>query len=90
MSTRTSLVIAASIVVGCICLGLLTSQPSSGQQPAPQAQPVGRFQIATISNAKGGLSTLVCCDTTTGQCWVTLDGVPAVWRDMGQLPSTKK
>ena len=77
MNTRSSLILGAAIVVGCLILTLFSQSPSVGQGPAAGKE--GRYQVAV-----GGQGTIVVTDTTTGQTWVNM-GVDN-WRPMGRAP----
>ena len=77
MNTRSSLILGAAIVVGCLILTLFSQSPSVGQPPAAAKE--GRYQVAV-----GGQGTIVVTDTTTSQTWVNM-GVDN-WRSMGKVP----
>jgi hypothetical protein len=80
MNLRPSWMIPGSIIVGCICLGLLLNQPSTGQQPTPAPQ-VGRYQAFT-GESPGGAKRVILCDTTTGECyvhWPEANGGKGAW-----------
>jgi hypothetical protein len=50
--SKGSLLVSASIILGCLILGLILGQPSSGQTPAPPAtEPSPYFRVV---NPRGG------------------------------------
>jgi hypothetical protein len=98
---RRQLTIIASILAGCLIIGLLFSRITVSQV-APNVPPqptVGRFQVALSTDTSGGISwTILLCDTTTGQCWMQgggMRGGSKTWRDLGspfaaQRPDAEK
>jgi hypothetical protein len=77
MKLTSSLLISASIVVGCLLLVAAFNQRASGQQPAagPQQftpQQIGRYQafMAEPSRDPSRPAKIVVCDTATGACFV--------------------
>src|SRR5262249_52909430 len=88
MNLRPTLIIATAIVVGCICLGLLVNQPSTGQQPQRFSTPpveapqVGRYQAFAGELVPNGGVRIIVCDTTTGECfvhWPKANGGKGLW-----------
>jgi hypothetical protein len=81
MHLRPSFILAAAIVVGCICLGLLGNQPSAGEQAAPAKQ-VGRYQAIAGERVPNRGVRVIVCDTTTGEClvyWPEANGGKGAW-----------
>ena len=80
MTTRTALILAASVFLGLVVR--FPDQASLGQQPPVPAKPEARFQMTTLNTPHGDY--VVVFDSTTGQCW---SQVPAQvndhWQDMG-------
>jgi hypothetical protein len=78
---RQTLVIAASVLIGCLLVGFFLNRPASAEaKPDPTA---GRYQV--VSDVRGttdGESRVVVLDTATGQCWSSRVGIND-WRDMG-------
>ena len=91
---RRSFVVIASILAGCLIVGLLFSRVTVSQV-APTLPPLptaGRFQVAVgVDSSPGGGRTVVVCDTATGRCWVDASGGrgKTSWRDLGTPTAVK-
>jgi hypothetical protein len=81
---RRSLTAIASILAGCLIIGLLLSRATVSQVAPVAPQPMGRYQVALSSDASG-TRAIVVCDSTTGQCWAQGGGGRGggTWRDLG-------
>jgi hypothetical protein len=86
---RHSLLISASILAGCLLIGLLFGRSSTGQSTTEDAGKIGRYQVSAASSAAapdGGSvsrnSFIVICDTVNGQCWKR-DADNEPWRFLG-------
>lgn len=76
MTKAHSLIIGASIVLGCLILNL-RGTPATGQPPQlPQAQ----YQIAAA--AQGGAVKVFVMETMTGRIWTRVDQPtePGTWK----------
>jgi hypothetical protein len=71
-------VIAVSILVSCLALGLMFGQPSQGEVPSTSS---GRYQFA-VAGERG--NAVYVFEPSTGQCWYR-ETNPAIksWTDMG-------
>src|SRR5262245_50041569 len=85
---RHSLMISASILAGCLLIGLLAGRSSTGQTAA-DVERVGRYQVtaaASMAASDGsGVSRnsfIIICDTANGQCWKR-DADNPPWRSIG-------
>ena len=77
---RRQLTIFASILAGCLMVGLLFSRVTVSQvAPAVPALP-GRYQMQIVAEPTGNSKTIVVCDTTNGQCWTNKSNR---WNDLG-------
>jgi hypothetical protein len=91
---RRSFTVIASILAGCLIVGLLLSRITVSQV-APTVQPqsiAGRYQVAIGADASTGGAKIVVCDTTTGQCWTQGGGGRGgadAWRDLGKPTDAK-
>jgi hypothetical protein len=86
---RQSLVVAASVIVGCLLIGLLLSGSSIGQNTA-FGMPQGRYHAAPITDSQSTAQSVLICDTATGQCWIcTRSGKPK-WHDLGSPAATEQ
>ena len=87
MSARPSLIVGASVVLGCLILALPFGRPAAGQQVVPPPAAAGRYQVAVKAGAQN--TAVFVIDSTTGQCWYR-DTDPQVkeWTDMG-IPVAK-
>src|SRR5438132_12502726 len=91
---RRSFVVIASILAGCLIVGLLFSRVTVSQvaPTLPPLPPAGRFQVAIgVDSSPGGGRTLVIRDTATGRCWVDSSGGrgKTAWRDLGTPTAVK-
>src|SRR5262245_6499886 len=76
---RHSLIIGASIMLGCLLIGLMVGRSTMGQ--APGSTTPGRYQIFS-TDRQGASARVIMCDTATGQCWEhRIEGKP--WTDLG-------
>jgi hypothetical protein len=66
---RQTLILGLIVVVGCLVLGLLWSQPLAGQAPAAPAGKVGKYQVSVCSLGADPTRVAILCDTETGQLW---------------------
>ncbi|MDB5337779.1 MAG: hypothetical protein JWN70_3398 [Planctomycetaceae bacterium] len=83
MTKSHSLIIGASIVLGCLILGLSSSNPAVGDSSvSPPAG--GKYQLVVTEPANGADSKVFVFEPNTGHCWfkATNAGLPN-WRDLG-------
>ena len=76
MTPRYSWLLTVTLMLGCLVLGLLWSQPSVGQAPVGQTSKVGKYQIAIDQRG------LLFCDTETGQLWSSGGGAETLWIEL--------
>ena len=80
---RRSIAVTASILAGCLIVGLLFSRVTVSQV-APTALPAqrmpGRYQMQIVADQTSNSKTIVVCDTTNGQCWTNKSNR---WTDLG-------
>jgi len=91
---RRQLTIIASILAGCLIVGLLISRVTVSQvAPFAPGAAIGRYQVVIgVDSTTGGSGTIVVCDTVTGQCWATGGsgrGGFAPWQDVGTPTEAK-
>ena len=80
---RQSLIVAASIIVGSLLLGLLLGGSSTGQVPVVPGLAPGRYKASMVQMTASRAKILVI-DTATGQCWTYNSGEGSVkWNDLG-------
>ena len=91
MRNRHSLVIGVCIVLGCLALGLLMGQPSTGQAaPAlPAEGRPGTYQVFAVANDLGSVSKIIVCNTATGQMWWS-EKVGGDWYELPSPVNEKK
>ena len=65
MTKSHSLIIGASIGLGCLILSLQHSTPVAGQQPP---LPHWRYQMMAVQTTPGDCQVIIT-DSTTGQTW---------------------
>jgi hypothetical protein len=83
MSTRTSLILGASMVLCCLILAAGVGPFSVAQQVQPGQSTVGRYQLVVADQTGAFL-----LDTTTGQCWGV--GASGEWKDLQAPPAAPK
>jgi hypothetical protein len=82
VNARSSLVVGASVVLGCLILGLTLSPPAVGQLPPAGGPPaVGRYQL--VVNSEKTTDMVFVLDTTTGQCWHRRSAPGDTWINFG-------
>jgi hypothetical protein len=86
MNTRTSLILGAAIVIGCVIVTLFSNSPSAGQGATAVRE--GRYQVAVgqvpgFGGTPAG-SNIVVTDTTNGQTWIVRG--PDNWFSVGKAP----
>jgi hypothetical protein len=90
MSRRQSFLAYAALIVGSIAFMSSFARPLVGQQAAPAAPTVGRYQIT--STGSSGYPNLYVIDTATGRTWFG-DGREAGkkidWSELKELPFAK-
>jgi hypothetical protein len=79
---RRSFAVIASILAGCLIVGLLFSRASVSQvaPTAPPQRTPGRYQMQIVAEQTSNSKTIVVCDTTNGQCWTNKSNR---WTDLG-------
>ena len=83
MRDRLSLILGASIVLGCLILGLFFGRPTEAQVP-PRGE--GRYQVLSVGR---DTPAIVVFEPATAQCWTyDIRNVPR-WVDLGS-PVVKK
>lgn len=66
MNKSHSVIIGASIVLGCLILGLTLNSPAAGQgQVGPPTS--GKYQMMVAGSP--GAFIVITCNSLTGQCW---------------------
>ncbi len=93
MSTRQVATTAITLALGFV-LGALAWQPSFAQRKAEEPakveqQAMGRYQMRATSSSTGS-TTVIVCDTATGQCWVHYSSTDRKWIDFGSPVQAKK
>jgi hypothetical protein len=93
MTTRSSLVLGAAIVLGCLALGSGWDRPTLAQDKP--AVPAGRYQVmggvangVVGGNTSGRNDVIVVTDTATGQCWAYQMTEPG-WKSLGAPAGAK-
>ena len=83
MTKSHSLIIGASIVLGCLILGMSSSHPAIGDSSVSPPG-VGKYQLVVTEPANGSDSRVFVFEPATGRSWFksTNSGVPG-WHDMG-------
>lgn len=82
MSKNPSLIIGASIILGCLMLGLSSSHPAAGQSAVP---PQGeKLQIVVSQPHIGSDCTVIVFDPVSGHAWQRSSN-PSIttWRSLG-------
>ncbi|MDB5337374.1 MAG: hypothetical protein JWN70_2993 [Planctomycetaceae bacterium] len=83
MNKSHSVIIGASIVLGCSILGLTSGNVSLGQTAAIPG-PGGRYQIIVTETSASSNSNVFIFDPTTGQSWYRSTNTAAGnWNDLG-------
>jgi hypothetical protein len=80
MTKSHSLIIGASIVIGCLIMSLQHGNPATGQPPQlPQAQ----YQI-TAAHSGSGEVKVYFLETNTGRIWTRVEGTTydGVWKSL--------
>ncbi len=81
MRAKSSLIIGAAVVLGCLLLALLAGQSTPAQPPAVPPRADGRYQLVV---AKDDNNTKLCVlDSQTGQCWTKNIYGDEQWKDHG-------
>jgi hypothetical protein len=93
MGTRQVTTTAITLALGFI-LGALTWQQAFAQRKAEEPAKVestaaGRYRVMATSS-QAGTTTVVVCDTATGQCWVLYPSAEGKWHDHGSPVQAKK
>jgi hypothetical protein len=82
---RRTLTVIASILAGCLIIGLLFSRVTVSQVAPPAPVQNGRYQVvATTATAAPGADAVlfvVMVDTATSRCW--MKGSGGKWADLG-------
>ena len=66
---RHTLLISASILLGCLLIGVLIGRSSQGEAPAAQPATPGRYQIQSYDGTRA-----LFIDTSTGEVWLGSPG----------------